>query len=234
MIKLSRRIGHRGLAAHAPENTLAGIRRARDAGLSWVEIDIRLSADRAAVLSHDASLRRCGGKNISVRNKTALQLSQLPAGCGFAEYAKECVPSLADACILLKRLRMGVVIELKPDTGNETHVVRALADALAIAHPPKVIISSFSEAMLKAARKHLPKIPRAFNCTRANDSTFTSLKQTASGNLHCGANTPHRELKKFASAGFGVYCFTVDCPQTARKLLKAGASGVFTNTGLPE
>src|SRR5947199_8504280 len=51
-------IGHRGAAAHAPENTLAGLRRAKALGCSWVEFDVRLTADNEPVLLHDNRLER--------------------------------------------------------------------------------------------------------------------------------------------------------------------------------
>src|SRR5882724_5773943 len=51
-------IGHRGAAAHAPENTLAGLRVAKQLGCNWVEFDVRLTADGAPVLCHDPSLER--------------------------------------------------------------------------------------------------------------------------------------------------------------------------------
>ena len=49
MYKLARVIGHRGLAEVAPENTLAGLRAARAAGLTFVEVDILPTADGVAV-----------------------------------------------------------------------------------------------------------------------------------------------------------------------------------------
>ncbi len=106
MYPLARRIGHRGLAAHAPENTLAGIRRAGAIGLRWVEFDVRVSADNAAVLSHDASLRRCGGGNARIKRKTAAQLAAIAVPCGFADFSGESVPTLAAAFLLLRELRM--------------------------------------------------------------------------------------------------------------------------------
>ncbi|WP_339857142.1 glycerophosphodiester phosphodiesterase family protein, partial [uncultured Nisaea sp.] len=36
-LRLSRFVGHRGIAAEAPENTLTGFRLAAEAGFSWVE-----------------------------------------------------------------------------------------------------------------------------------------------------------------------------------------------------
>ena len=41
----ARSIGHRGCAAHAPENTLAGLREAAKRGITWVEIDVCLLRD---------------------------------------------------------------------------------------------------------------------------------------------------------------------------------------------
>jgi len=49
-------VGHRGAAAAAPENTLAGIRRAAEEGAGMVELDAKLTADGRAVLFHDDTL----------------------------------------------------------------------------------------------------------------------------------------------------------------------------------
>ncbi|HEY5886114.1 MAG TPA: glycerophosphodiester phosphodiesterase [Acidimicrobiales bacterium] len=46
-------IGHRGAAGHHPDNSLEGFAAARDLGATWVELDVRLSADGVVVLSHD-------------------------------------------------------------------------------------------------------------------------------------------------------------------------------------
>ncbi|MBN1248085.1 MAG: glycerophosphodiester phosphodiesterase, partial [Anaerolineae bacterium] len=47
-------IGHRGASAHAPENTLAAFRLARDAGADGVELDVHLTADGVPVVIHNA------------------------------------------------------------------------------------------------------------------------------------------------------------------------------------
>jgi glycerophosphoryl diester phosphodiesterase len=47
------RIGHRGAAALAPENTLASIERALEVGVDMVELDVVPLADGSLVLAHD-------------------------------------------------------------------------------------------------------------------------------------------------------------------------------------
>lgn len=51
-------IAHRTLPLDAPENSLAGIRRAHALGADSVEIDVRLTRDHVCVLSHDPTLWR--------------------------------------------------------------------------------------------------------------------------------------------------------------------------------
>jgi glycerophosphoryl diester phosphodiesterase len=49
-------IGHRGAAGLAPENTLAGIRRALETGVDAVEVDLLMTDDGALVVHHDFAL----------------------------------------------------------------------------------------------------------------------------------------------------------------------------------
>lgn len=50
------RIGHRGAAGLAPENTLASFSRACAVGVSGIELDVHLSADNVVVVHHDYAL----------------------------------------------------------------------------------------------------------------------------------------------------------------------------------
>ena len=58
MIKL---VGHRGLPQHYPENSIAGVVAAYEAGAAAVEIDIQFSKDGVPMLFHDAQLERVTG-----------------------------------------------------------------------------------------------------------------------------------------------------------------------------
>lgn len=51
-------VAHRALSEGVPENSLAGIHRAREAGADLVELDVRRSIDGVPYLLHDRSLGR--------------------------------------------------------------------------------------------------------------------------------------------------------------------------------
>src|SRR5271166_449311 len=91
-------IGHRGAAGCAPENTLAGLRKAKELDCRWVEFDVRLTGDGQLILLHDERLER----TTNGRGKAALLplavVRRYDAGRRFdAAFKGEGVPTLAEA-----------------------------------------------------------------------------------------------------------------------------------------
>ena len=126
-------IGHRGCAALAPENTLAGIRHAAALGVRWVEFDVRLCADGGLVLMHDDTLDRTTSGRGRVRDGDSSDMRRLDAGGWFsADFAGEPVPDLEDAMALLGALDMGANIEIKaaPDLAAHERVDAHAANLL--------------------------------------------------------------------------------------------------------
>lgn len=82
-------IGHRGVAALAPENTLSGINAAADLGIKWVELDVQLTRDNVPVLFHDESVNRCTNGIGRLDLFTLAQLRELDAGAWFTPGLKE-------------------------------------------------------------------------------------------------------------------------------------------------
>ena len=57
-LKLPKLIGHRGVKDLCPENTIESIVKAFDLGLSFVEIDVKITKDKIPIILHDDSLDR--------------------------------------------------------------------------------------------------------------------------------------------------------------------------------
>jgi glycerophosphoryl diester phosphodiesterase len=96
-------IGHRGLGRGVvdghPQNTLGSFLAALDAGVSWVEVDVRRTADDVLVVAHDAAYGD-GAFLVDltaeqVRERGTLELSTLlaalPEGAGVSLDLKTCM-----------------------------------------------------------------------------------------------------------------------------------------------
>lgn len=106
-------MAHRGASAAAPENTIAAIQGAIDAGAQWVEIDVQESADGQVVVIHDSDLKKIGGSALTVAGSTLEQLQQVDIGSWFGrEFSDQRIPTLEQVLQLCKD-RINVIIELK-------------------------------------------------------------------------------------------------------------------------
>ncbi|HEY7614826.1 MAG TPA: glycerophosphodiester phosphodiesterase family protein, partial [Gemmatimonadales bacterium] len=77
-------IAHRGASAEAPENTLPAFEAATKGGADAFELDVRLTADGAPVVIHDATLDRTTDRMGPVRGLTLAELRSVDAGSRFA------------------------------------------------------------------------------------------------------------------------------------------------------
>ncbi len=106
-------IAHRGASMTAPENTMAAIKNAVDAGADWVEIDVQETADGKVVVFHDSDFKRVGGKSLTIWDAQSDQLPGIDIGSWFdPTFSKETTPSLLDV-LEVCRDKSGVLIELK-------------------------------------------------------------------------------------------------------------------------
>lgn len=107
-------IAHRGYSTQAPENTLAALEAAFEAGADAVEFDLHTAACGTPVLFHDAMLSRTTNGVGPVRRRTFTQLATLDAGRWFsADFAGERIPSLEEAFSLCRGRVGRVYAEVK-------------------------------------------------------------------------------------------------------------------------
>jgi Glycerophosphoryl diester phosphodiesterase family len=69
--------GHRGTRGLAPENTLAAFDRALKVGVSTLELDIAITADKVAVISLDPALLEFTTRDASGRWRNVMQYVEL-------------------------------------------------------------------------------------------------------------------------------------------------------------
>ena len=234
MPQLPRVIGHRGAAAVAPENTLASLRRAKELGAAWVEFDVKLTRDGAAVLMHDESLERTTDGQGEIALTTLAELQKLDAGAWFdPAFAGERVPTFADALALCGELGLGINVEIKPCPGREAETARVAVETLIELWPedrPVPLISSFAPVCLAVARDLAPAVPRGFLADRLPARWQQQLDAYGCSTLHLNdRRTSQQQRAAVLAAGVPLVLYTVNDPGRARELLEAGVAALFTD-----
>ena len=229
-------IGHRGARTNAPENTLAGLRRAHEEGATWVEFDVKLTRDGIPVLIHDETLERTTDGRGAVRDLTLAELRRVDAGCPAVfgdRFRGERIPTLEESLALLRDLRMGFNLEVKPCPGLEAETTRAALAVVArvwpaAAEPP--VISSFKHAALETARQVAPDLPRGFLAERLEDDFLAKARALGCATLHPGyRHLTRAQVEAARAGGLPVLAWTVNDPARAVELRGWGVDSLITD-----
>jgi glycerophosphoryl diester phosphodiesterase len=226
-------IGHRGAAARAPENTLAGLRRAKALGCDWVEFDVRLTGDGALVLCHDSALDRTTSGSGLVSATSLAAIRECDAGSWFdPNFAGEKVPTLDEGLLLAAELDLGANVELKSDRGREYATAAAVATTVQRlrGRGPAVLVSSFLPSALATLRALAPQIPRGVLfrfIPRGWAQMALRLGCTMIGADH--RRLRPRRIAAIRAAGYPLAAYTVNDPARANLLFDWGVTSVFSD-----
>jgi len=220
MLQLPKVIGHRGAAAYAPENTLDSFREARRRGATWVETDVKLTADGVPILMHDASLKRTTG------------IDRLVSRTKAADLPKE-VPTFEAAIDCFRELGLGCNVEIKPCEGREAETARVAVETLRRCWPaalPAPLLSSFKDVSLLAAHEAAPDFDRAILIDALDDD----WRRRADAVGAVGVNTNGKKLTapravEVLRADYLLSVYTIDDGDVARALTGMGVHCVITD-----
>ena len=210
-------IAHRGASRARRENTVEAFEYAVELGADGVELDVRLTADRALVIHHDARIE--GGGSIATMTSQELP-SHVPS-----------LPEALDACSPLM-----VNVEIKNSARSRYYdrdmvTVSGVATVLAGRADGPFTISSFDLATVDAARDQLPMIPTAHLVDRG-DSTRLLRRALAHGHRIIHPDDLLVDEVFMAQArqlGMEVNVWTVDDPTRMAELIDLGIDGIITN-----
>lgn len=227
-------IGHRGAARRAPENTLAGLRKAHALGAKWVEFDVMLTSDRVPILIHDETLARTTDGRGEVAGCTAAEIARLDAGSWFApEFAGEPVPTLEQAMALLLSLGLSANVEIKPAAGHATATGEIVATYLRRRWPedgPGLLLSSFERDALAAAAMTAPEFPRGLLAEDLPQDWEDALSKLGCSTLHLDhARLAPARVQELTKADVPILLYTVNDPVQARTMRDAGAVAIITD-----
>jgi glycerophosphoryl diester phosphodiesterase len=233
-------VAHRGESADAPENTLAAFRLAWERNVSAIELDVHLTRDGRAVVSHDADTKRTTGVEKVIVESTLAELRALDAGRWKGErWAGERLPTLEDALATIPAGgRCFVEIKVGPEA------VPAVRTAIRESgrKPGQFVIISFNLETVAEAKRQLPEIEAYYLASFRQDErtgawtpSIDELIARARAARLDGLNLAFRgpvdsaAVRRIKAAGLGIYVWTVDDADVARRMAAAGVDGITTN-----
>jgi glycerophosphoryl diester phosphodiesterase len=209
-------VGHRGTRDLETENTLEAFRLAEEAGLPWLELDVHLSADGAAVVHHDDTLDRLAageaGKGLGpIAQLSLAQIQAVEIGRG------QRVPTLVE---VLDATTAHIQIEIKAvDAADE--VARILAERPNDA--ARVRIISFYPDALRRVQQTAPAIPRGLLISGYGEGVEALLGELAATALYPRWNGMTDEvIERIQGLGYQIGVWTVASVGEVRRALRAG------------
>lgn len=227
-------IGHRGVAALAPENTIESFALAHHYGLQSVEFDVTLSADGEAFVFHDETLERTTNGQGQFGLASSEYLRSLDAGSWFSPKFKNTrIPSLRETLIWLRDHQMSANIEIKPFPGFVQETVKTVLtqiDELWPSTQPLPLISSFENEVLQLCHSLQPQMPLGYlmDRWRPEELALAQSLDCVSMNLNHRMATAER-IQILKSQGFSVFLYTVNYQSLISKYFSYGIDGVFSD-----
>ena len=234
MSRNAKNIGHRGASALAPENTLPAFRLAMELGADEVELDVMRCATGEPVVIHNETLDKTTDGTGPVRDKSLDELKELDAGLWFDErFRGTRIPRLDEVFELVEG-RMSVNIEIKGQSVRPDGTEHAVLESIRRhGMTDRVIVSSFNPWRLRRVRSEAPELKIALIFSPRN-SIYLRRAWSAPVLKVDGLHPFHSMIdERFVDwahkRGRWVYAWTVDDPQTMRKLIRIGVDGIVTN-----
>jgi glycerophosphoryl diester phosphodiesterase len=242
-------IAHRGASAYAPENTLAAVDRAHDLGVTWVENDVRRTADGELVVLHDTTLERTtdaeevfpGQAPWRVADFTAEEIARLDAGSWFDEkYAGARVPTLEEYLRRIERNGQKLLLELKepglyPGIAGQTLKELANEGWLDRQHVrQRLILQSFNAEVVRTVHELAPEVRTGYLGTPSTAelsayAAFTDQINPSWKTVTADYVSAVHALDGAHGKPLQVFTWTVDDAATAQEVAGANVDGIISN-----
>lgn len=222
-------IAHRG--GTGPDGTIAGCRLTQDLGVSFLELDVRLTRDGRAVILHDPTVDRTTDGKGAVDRMTLEELKRLDAGIRFgASHAGERIPTVVE---LLRAVGPAsiVLLELKV-AAAAAPALDAIREASAF---DRAVLRSADPALLRMIREREPRALLGTMATvppEADQDAFVSRLAA----LHVCAFTPLKNegltrgaVDRLHAAGIAVWGTNTNDETVWRRLAEIGVDGIITD-----
>ncbi|MDE3050500.1 MAG: glycerophosphoryl diester phosphodiesterase [Nitrospirota bacterium] len=213
------RIGHRGAAGHAPENTLASVEKAISLGADLVEVDVQRTSDGHLVIIHDKRVDRTTNGAGLVAGMSLCALRELDAGAG------QRIPTVEEL-LRIAEGQVGLILELKVN-GLAEQVCKTVRLS---GFTGQVIYASFIHDEVRSIREADPRtMTMALFGRLPHDPVMVAqnAKATHIGFSYITVTKPLVETCHHR--GLVVFVYTVNDRQDIKEVMSLGVDGIVSD-----
>ena len=176
-LNLPKIIGHRGIKALVPENTILSINEAIKHNLKWIEVDVKVSKDNVPFLLHDDLLDRTTSGKGYPYEYSYKYIHNLDAGTWFdPKLSYLYPPTLKEVLDICSKKNIGVNIELKPNKEKEKENVEAISNLIQNNNfNCQYFFSSFDFFSIKLMRNFMPTSYLGYLINDFNNNNYLKM-----------------------------------------------------------
>lgn len=238
-------IGHRGAKGVAPENTMAGFRKAAAVGAPF-ELDTMLARTGEPVVIHDYTVDRVtqGRAKGRVDSMALAELRALDVGSFFSEqFRGEKIPTLEETLReMTPRVMVDVEVKFEGPRAKAGDAVRAIVDVIKSGgHGPRVFVTAFNPYILEEFRNQAPELLRGQLYGTFSDAKIPFWQKILLRNLMLNSKADpdllavedvmvdEAYVRKYQALGYRILVWTVNEPSRIAQLARWGVDGIITD-----
>jgi glycerophosphoryl diester phosphodiesterase len=219
-------MAHRGAALHAPENTLAAVRRAISDSTDYIEIDVQETADGEVAVFHDSDFMKTARNPLTIWDARRADIDAIDVGSWFdPAYSAERVPSLEEV-LGAAQGKSRVVIELKY-YGHDQDLERRVIDIVEQAGMvDEIVVMSLKYDKVRKIRAMRPDWTYGLlTSVNLGDATRFDVDFLAVN----AVTATRRFVERAHRAGMDVYVWTVNDPYLMSAMMSRNVDGIITD-----
>ena len=220
-------VGHRGVKAIRPENTLISFQKAIELGLDGLETDVHMTTDGQLVLHHDDELDRTTDGTGKIESYSFAELRKLDAGVRFSpEYAGQRIPRLEELLEMVEDPDFFLNIEMKD---YRPEALRKIIETMErYGFHDRYVIACFDANVTTLAHKEYGVKTQGFPLYMVqNVKEDTESHYYASGIYRGDLNT--QWVEDYKKKGIDPWCWCTDTEEEVRSVITKGVTLVTVN-----
>lgn len=152
-------LGHRGICAQYPENTLVSFESAIRLGVDLIEFDINVTKDGELVIIHDNDIARTSNGEGLVRSYTLKELKTFDFASKFKGWKqKEEIPTLRELLTMVNTMTKDICLNVEIKDMTEEAVDKTLATLQEFDILDRCVIACFDANILRYTHKKYPDV----------------------------------------------------------------------------